>query len=92
MHKIDYTEFNDTATNKLEWIWNQQDVGIKQSVLLVISSVYSLALQKETVLPFETSVKFYQTTRRYIPEDSNLHSDEHYVSIKWEEILKQLSD
>jgi hypothetical protein len=29
----------------------------------------------ETERPFETMVNFYQTTRRYNPEDSQLHTE-----------------
>jgi hypothetical protein len=33
-----------------------------------------IALMKEAARTSETSVNFYQTTRRNIPEDSNLHT------------------
>jgi hypothetical protein len=33
-----------------------------------------IALMMEAASTFETSVNFYQSTRRNIPEDSNLHS------------------
>jgi hypothetical protein len=34
----------------------------------------AIALMIETVYTSETSVKFYQTSRRNIPEDSHLHT------------------
>jgi hypothetical protein len=33
-----------------------------------------MALMMEAASTSETSVKFYQTTRRYSPEDSHLHT------------------
>jgi hypothetical protein len=36
-----------------------------------------IALMMEAVSTSETSVNFYQTTRRYNPEDSYLHSRRH---------------
>jgi hypothetical protein len=35
--------------------------------------VLRIALMMETASSFETSVNFYQTTRRNIPEDSHLY-------------------
>lgn len=43
--------------------------------------------QMEAVRPSEMSVNFYQTTRRYIPEDSTLHST---VRTKYNIDLKEI--
>jgi hypothetical protein len=39
----------------------------------VLAAFIIIALMVEAVTPSETSVNFYQTTRRNIPEDSHLH-------------------
>jgi hypothetical protein len=42
---------------------------------------YIIALMMEAARTSETLVNFYQTTRRYNPEDS--HQDKCYLKIKW---------
>jgi hypothetical protein len=37
-------------------------------------AVFCIALMMEAVSASETSVNFYQTTRRYNPDDSHLHT------------------
>jgi hypothetical protein len=61
-----------------------------------------IALMMEAARTSETLVNFYQTTRRYNPEDSHLrthrrenlksYSNETYTSIKSVECLEQLID
>jgi hypothetical protein len=46
----------------------------------------------EAVSTSETSVNFYQTTRRNIPEDSHLRGNESSGSINGGDFLDQLSD
>jgi hypothetical protein len=43
-------------------------------VLVVLTASIIIALMMEAVSTSETSVNFYQTTRRNIPEDSHLHT------------------
>jgi hypothetical protein len=40
---------------------------------LAASIIKTITLMMETVSTSETSVNYYQTTRRNIPEDSHLH-------------------
>jgi hypothetical protein len=51
---------------------SQQEVGGKQRFLLATCSAYSTSRMIAAVRSFETSVNFYQHTRRYIPEHSNI--------------------
>jgi hypothetical protein len=46
----------------------------------------------EAVSTSETSVNFYQTTRRYNPEDSHLHGNEPSGSMNDKKFLNQVSD
>jgi hypothetical protein len=51
-----------------------------------------VALMMEAARTSETLENFYQTTRRYNPEDSHLHTHrcenlKHYLTLKW--ILKE---
>jgi hypothetical protein len=39
---------------------------------------YLITLMMEAVSTSETTINYYQTTRRYNPEDSHLHSKEHF--------------
>jgi hypothetical protein len=43
------------------------------SEVLAASIIRAIALMMEAANTSETSVNFYQTTRLYNPEDSNLH-------------------
>jgi hypothetical protein len=45
------------------------------SEVFTASIIYLIALIIEAVSASETSVNFYQTARRNIPEDSHLHSN-----------------
>jgi hypothetical protein len=42
--------------------------------LLAIFLAHSLALKSDVIYSTETTVNFYWTARRYIPENSSLHS------------------
>jgi hypothetical protein len=42
--------------------------------MLAARLAYSLTLKMQTVRSSETSLKFYRTVRRYIPEDNTPHS------------------
>jgi hypothetical protein len=57
---------------------------------LVSCSAYSSTLKMEAICSSETSVDFQRTTRRYIPEDSNIynHRCENLKSYKHEHVLK----
>jgi hypothetical protein len=52
----------------------------RQRILFAAGFAYSPTLKKERVHFFETSVHFYQTTRRHISEDSTLHS-QNFISL-----------
>jgi hypothetical protein len=52
-------------------LWLLTDV-LEELTASIISAI--LALMMEAVKPSETSVSFYQTARRDIPEDSHLHT------------------
>jgi hypothetical protein len=57
--------------------WKFTDISevLSASIFRAISIIRALiALQMEAVSTSETSVNFYQTTRRNIPEDSHLHT------------------
>jgi hypothetical protein len=49
----------------------KQHTLLAPSCLCIASLGFSLILKMEAVRAFETSVKFYHTTRRFIPEESN---------------------
>jgi hypothetical protein len=42
-----------------------------------IAVFWAIALMMEAARTSETLVNFYQTTRRFNPEDSNLHTHRH---------------
>jgi hypothetical protein len=48
----------------------------------IIPPIRAVVLMMEAVCTSKTSVNFYQTTRRYNPEDSHLHT-EHEWLYKW---------
>jgi hypothetical protein len=62
-----FTVFWDVAPCSLVEIYRLLEV-------LAASIFRAIALMMEAVSIFETSVNFYQITRRNIPEDSNLHT------------------
>jgi hypothetical protein len=59
----------------LRKIFNPKNVGFK--VLTVVSIIMAMM---EAARTSETSVNFYQTTRRYNPEDSHLHNPKKFVA------------
>jgi hypothetical protein len=50
-------------------------------VSVVLAAFIIIALKMESASSFETLVNFYQTPRRYNPEDSHLHT-------RWHENLR----
>jgi hypothetical protein len=48
-----------------------------------------IALMMEAARTSETSLNFYQTTRRYNPEDSHLHSLDLFIYCRYKEILAE---
>jgi hypothetical protein len=49
---------------------------------LVVTDVSEIALMMEAARTSETLVNFYQTTRRYNPEDNHLHCNVGFDSVK----------
>jgi hypothetical protein len=52
----------------------QMEICLPSTFKLVSCSAYYSTLKMEEKFSSETSVKFQRTTRRYIPEESSLHS------------------
>jgi hypothetical protein len=69
---------NTFVPNKISELTFVSQIGNKTAgsvyFLLVACTAYSLTLKMETARSSETSVKFYQNTRRHIAEESPLPS------------------
>jgi hypothetical protein len=53
--------------------WDVAPCSLDVSEVLPACIIRAIALMIEAVSTYETSVNFFQTTRRNIPEDSHLH-------------------
>jgi hypothetical protein len=49
-------------------------IDLKMTFIWDVEPCSAIALLAEAAITSETSVNFYQTTRRNIPEDSHLHT------------------
>jgi hypothetical protein len=65
-------QISSSHSDAYEWVFR----SVVCEILTDVSEeLRAIALMMEAVSSSETSVNFYQTTRRNIPEDSHLHSE-----------------